>query len=240
MVRMDAGGEACNGRAPEPGWREGFGRESVMRGLVASIVAAVLAAPLLGPVLAGEADEAREPPMEFTIELDGRPAAIQLDRPLAVTPTTVSTVTLRVAPTRRLRLRDLTLRYPRHYTFEYDPDGNGTWTLSGTDHVITITRASAGASADQARMRTAAAIARAYQESGRSVKAAPVSRHLAAHDLTGTRVTLSVGETRIRQEIYGLKTREGAYILTLQDTGDGSDEGRGAMALLDESLRWIE
>lgn len=89
------------------------------------------------------ADETTEPPVAYTLEINGQPYALSPDKPLKITGDFSNPeLTLRVAQTRILQAAGVSFSYPSYFTFEADttdPEVQ-TWTVSGNDVTIMLFR----------------------------------------------------------------------------------------------------
>jgi hypothetical protein len=186
-------------------------------------------------------DEDREPALEFSLEHAGSATPIDLDRPAVLkTATGDVDVTLRMKPSRTLRLVGLSLAYPAHFGFEADTASQSarTWTLDGNNVVLIITRFPSPSDPD--RMRTGLVAGMRAQYGLDNSATTPVSSTFGGIELEGTRIDTQLGGAALVQEVYAFRTAGGVYAMIVQhspiDEDAGRDEYAAFLDLLDRSF----
>ena len=182
------------------------------------------------------ADE--EPPLRFTLRLDGKDVPVHLDQPfhLDVNGRAIEG-RLMVAPTRRLSAAGVAFEYPRHMSFEVDREEPGVtiWTLDGNNSVVMLMELAAQVELDDLIEMFAA------PHGGRDVRREPAQITLDGRALAGARLVLSMAGSQLRQDVFVLPSNQGTLALIVQDTpaGDGrtSPETADVVALLERTLR---
>jgi hypothetical protein len=188
-------------------------------------------------------DPTLEPPLEFTLEIDGKPVAvpIHLDKPFnpIVNGKKVS-MTLSVKPHRLFRHSGVTFQYPQYYVFEADADEGDApiWTFSGNDNVLILARYPKGDDADHLKSAVDSAVA---QYGKPRVKQSDCTLTLDDRKLDGKRLDVRLAEVAIRQELYAFTADRYSFVLIVQDTPEENkqptEETAAAIKMLEESFK---
>ncbi|MFQ5845589.1 MAG: hypothetical protein ACE5JG_11445 [Planctomycetota bacterium] len=212
------------------------------------LVIPCLVLPGLVAVLAGDgpppapASEAREPPLIFRLEVDGRAHRIEPDRPLKLpTGAGTTTVTLRVEPHRVFAYGGLHFHYPRSYAFEADlrsPELS-RWTLDGDDCVLMVFRFPG--QTDPERVLQSSVREMRRQFGGLHVQQSDTTLALDGRKLAGKELRVELAGQRLVQSFYAVRAGDAAVVLVIQDTprpgGDPSPDRVRAEEMLARTFR---
>lgn len=187
--------------------------------------------------------EDEEPPLEFTLDVDGETVGIQLDRAatLEIGGKQVE-VRLTAKPDRLFRGGGISFRYPRDHGFAVERDGAETsWTLDGTDNITVLIHYRDGADPDELARATVEAVV--AQHGKDKCRTRPSTIALGKHVVEGTRIDIPLDDAMLVQEFFVWRPREGGptYFLMLQDTppepGATSDETKQVRELLGRTFK---
>lgn len=183
------------------------------------------------------ADDRKEPPLKYTLEIDGRRHELLLDKPTRLHGTlNEPTVTLRASPVRHFTYGDVRFQYPASFGWEAEiesPDQK-IWTLSGNDFkIMYFVQPVSLPTRDYVE-------AMAEQIVGRSVPVKDVERTLGGRTYEGSVVTVALAGTRLSIEAITLPTEVGSRLLVFQDSPPTdkprSNEAEAAFRLLAKSF----
>ena len=205
------------------------------------ILSCTVAAAL--PAAEPSRDESVEPPLEFSLEIGDRKLPVTLDKSFILeSDGGRENATLRVKPTRHFRYGQLSLRYPRYYTFEADlsdPEVS-MWILSGNSNVIMLLRYPDRTDKDELLDEMLATLREQYGQE--NVKTGDASITLDERRLKGSRLQVRLAGEIIRQEIFSFASSDAGYVVVFQDTpndlGRASREAVIAKELLTETFQF--
>jgi hypothetical protein len=180
------------------------------------------------------ADDSAEPPIVYTLEVDGRPVTLQPDTPFQLEGSFEDpTLTLRGAQTRTLQADGITFNYPAYFTFEADisdPEVK-TWTASGNDVTVMLFSFSAEVDARALAESTAEAL------QARDIQVEPVKVKLGEQDREGVKATMPLLDQTVIQRVLTLPpSSKGSRLLVLQEV---RGQGAGEAAELGATLKVI-
>jgi hypothetical protein len=168
-------------------------------------------------LMSTSAQDDREPPLIFTLEVAGKPVTIEPDQAVEIEAAGKVPVIPRVAPHRVFRLGGLDFHYPRGYGFEADlsdPEMH-TWTLSGNDHKIMVFRYPGNPAHEAQRAAVLDQMKAAYKGKSRQEVDEIV---LAGRTLKGARVHAELVGAGFTQRVFSFATAKDGYLLILQDS----------------------
>jgi hypothetical protein len=183
------------------------------------------------------ADETKEPPREYFLQIDGKAYTLEPDKDYRIPGAYNNpTVKLKVGASRTFNCRGLTFQYPA--SFSWDPPANQetAWTLSGSDCKITVLVSN--------RPVTLEGYVNSMVMQFRKINAQPIvedfSRRLGARVYRGK--TLKVKQTaKFRFEFYALPTLKGVRFLIIQDkvppNKDMSSDAKKVIEMLTKTFR---
>lgn len=199
-------------------------------------IAALMMASATTLALAG--DDSQEPPLAYTLTIDGKAHALTQDAPTQLPGTFRDpTVVLTAASTRRFAYGGVAFEYPASFNWEAEIEGpqTKTWTLSGNDfNILYLVLPQKISSEDYAQ-------AMAEQLGAKDSRITPSSRQLGDSRVNGNKLAVTIADTLQTIEIYILPLKpRGARVLMLQDTPPSrngqSQEATDALALLARSF----
>lgn len=213
------------------------------RSLFAALCLVLLAA-LAAPAIAGRSgQEGQEPAAEYVLDIDGQEVPIALGR---ATTATIGgkkvSLTLSVGQDRLFDQYGLSFRYPTTHNWEFDGSDMSAllWTLDGNDNVVMLLKGDKSFSPSELRDELATNIAAQFGS-------APVTRSMTSMIIEGRKeqgveLKILVGTAWITQQLYGLSTSEGTWVLVIQDTMDatgriGSSETGRVKKLMTATLK---
>jgi hypothetical protein len=190
-----------------------------------------------------DAAAAQEPPLEFTLEIDGEQVPVALDRDVAVE---VNGKPVRVKLTaksdRLFHGVGVSFRYPRQHAFSVEPgdEGSTTWTFDGDDNTLILLKIPAvvppGPVADEMAAFLTEKFGRENVKTGKSTLSVGGKR------LGGTRLAVTLGGEKHVSDLYAFNTADATFVLTVQDTpaddGTTSAETARTRALLEKTFRF--
>ncbi len=207
---------------------------------VMSMAAGIYAEPASAPVsVAAPAvvDETIEPSDNFKLLLDGQETRLAPEKPFEVTIKGEKIKgLLQVEPFKTFNYGGISLQYPRHFTFEADLSDKDVslWNLSGSNCVLMIQLYPA----EMDHKIMAQMLQPRFGEKNSTVSDCTLA--LKGNETKGSKLTTTIGDSSITQEIYSFKVQGGSLLLILQDTlsldGKTSEEGRKFRQLLIETL----
>lgn len=180
------------------------------------------------------ADDTAEPPVVYTLEVDGQSVTLAPDTPLKLEGSFNNpTLTLRVAQTRTLQADGITLNYPAYFTFEADtsdPDVK-TWTASGNDVTLMLFSFSEEVAAKALAESTAQAL------QSRDLKVEAVKVKLGDSEREGVKATMTLADQSVIQQVLALPpSPRGSRLLVLQEV---RGQGAGEAAELGATLKVV-
>jgi hypothetical protein len=184
------------------------------------------------------ADDSQEPPLKYTIEINGQQHDFVLDRPVQIHGTYRDPkVVLRASLTRHFTYGALAFQYPASFIWEAQikaPDEK-SWTLSGNDFKIMYFVLPGMLSVDE----YAQALAKEFGKG--STRISDTERMLGGHRHKGKLLLVKLVGTALCFEVYALPARAGSRLLVFQDTPPDnkaiSEEGEKALRLLSETFK---
>lgn len=190
-----------------------------------------------------EPDATEEPPLEFTLDVEGKTVQVRLDEPFQIDAGGKKvSLQLGVKPYRTFFQSGVRFRYPNYYEFEAEADSPEVimWTLSGNDNALMLFKYPKGDSEATLKSSTDAAI---EQYGKKNVKQAKCTIKLADQNLSGKRLDITIADATIRQDVYAFTTEGSSFILIVQDSPeDGkkmTEETRDAIKMLQETFEFV-
>jgi len=161
------------------------------------------------------ADERREPPLKYTLEIDGRKHELVLDKALRIPGDYHNPrIVLRASPVRNFTYGGITFRYPA--TFSWDAEIEGPhmkmWTLSGKDCKIMYFIQPGAVSVESY------ALAMAKQFGKGSTRISDTERTLGDRKYKGKLLLVKLAGVALRLEVYALPAKTGCRWLVFQDS----------------------
>lgn len=189
------------------------------------------------------ADHDEEPPLELTIEIDGKAADVQLDRATTVEVNGKQVeIRLTAKPDRLFQGGGVSFRYPRQHAFAVERDeGTTTWTFDGNENVLMLLHYALALDADELAREVADSMVAQYGEGNSRTRATSID--LAGRQRQGTRVEATVVGENVVQEVFSWQRGPDGptYVLILQDSppaaGGASDESRQVRDLLVQTFK---
>lgn len=182
-------------------------------------------------------DESQEPPLKFTLDINGQKRALVLDKPLKLAGDYKNPqVVLRASPNRLFTYGDITFQYPCSFTWEAELDGENEkkWILSGNDFKIMYFILPGTFSVGSYSQ------ALANRFGGSSTRISDTERMLGGQRLKGKLLFVKLAGTALTMEVYSLSAKAGSRMLVFQDSPPDnratSKEGEGALAILSNSF----
>lgn len=200
-----------------------------------SIAALMLVA---AATVAQAADDSQEPPLAYTLTIDGQAHALTQGAPTQLTGTFRDpTVVLTAASTRQFTYGGVAFEYPATFNWEAEIEGplTKTWTLSGNDFNIIYMVV------PQKIASEAYAQGVAEQLGAKDSRITSSSRQFGGRSFNGHRLTVTIADTLQTMEFYTLALKpKGTRVLMLQDSPPSrngqSKEASDALALLARSF----
>lgn len=184
-----------------------------------------------------------EPPLEFVLEIDGKPVPLELDEPTSTEVGGQSVpVKLSVRPYRTFERGGVRFRYPNHYEFEDEEDAPGVsmWTFTGNDNTLMLFKYPKEEPEAALKAMVDATLA---QHGKRGVKQAACTLKLSNRELTGKRIDVSNPDAFLRQELFAFAEGDSTYLLVIQDTPEANrkttPETTAATRMLSESFEFV-
>ena len=183
-------------------------------------------------------DETQEPPLKFTLVINGQQRELVLDKPVTLAGDYKDPkVVLRASANRLFTYGDITFQYPSSFTWEaeLESENERTWTLSGNDFKIMYFILPDTLSVEAYSQ----AIAKQLGEG--STRISDTERTLDGQRLKGKLLFVKLAGTALTIEVYSLSAKAGSRLLVLQDSPPdnraSSKEAEGALAILSNSFR---
>ena len=178
---------------------------------------------LLSALALTHAPAGEQPPLEFTLHIDGAPQPIVLgmETEIVVGDKTVKAV-LSATPYRVFNRHGVRFAYPKDHAWEEEIEaGISMWTLDGTDNVLMVQRFG---KTDSKLLAGQVANAMAAQYGEKNVKRSSCQMTFAGRERTGIRLDVNIAGVALQQELYHFTTTGGSWILIVQDslTDDGA------------------
>lgn len=181
-----------------------------------------------------------EPPMRFTLQIEGKSVPVELDRPFQIDlDNRQIQAQLRAEPTRRFQAGGVSFEYPRHFAFEADRDDPNLtlWTLDGNDGVIMLMRFKVPVEPDQLLEEFVGQYGKGNVQQG------PVRVSLRGQEFEGTRLKITLAGARLHQDVFLLPATGGGLAMIVQDSpdesGNSTDEVREVIRLLEKTFQFI-
>ena len=192
-------------------------------------------------VSAEKSPELRPPPLTFVLEVAGTPIPVELDKAFEVNVNGKKvSMKLTAEPFRVFRAAGIHFKYPRDHAFAVDTDSPGvtTWSIDGSDNVITIIKYP---KADKESILAEITTTLVQQFGAVNVKQSDVEITLPARRLKGKRLDITLATIQLRQDIYAFSSIQGTIVLVIQDCpnedGSPSKETVRATKLLRDSFQ---
>ena len=184
------------------------------------------------------ADETKEPPLELTLFVNGKPYSIELGREQKVTGEFKNpSVVVRAATARRFSYGGISFEYPASFTWEAEIEGKAyrCWTISGNDSKIMYF------ALDSEFTPELYANEMARQFGVKNTTVAPIRRKFGKTNLNGKRVIAIIAETEIVQDAFAIPAPDNQWrLLVLQDVAPertpNLEEPKLVLDLLSKSL----
>jgi hypothetical protein len=188
---------------------------------------------LLLPLSYSRADETTEPPVVYSIDIDGKAYSVALGTPLRTEGIfTNPTITLTAASTRHFGAVGIEFNYPAAFQWEADVEVENakSWTLSGNDLKIMVFQLSKGVTASSYGQ----AMVKQFGSENTTIKS--TERTLGGKLLTGRILNTVIANTKITMEILEVPTKANPRFLVLQDN---PPEGESASAEALSTLKML-
>ena len=205
-----------------------------------ALAVGVVAEPASAPANAAApaaVDETVEPADNFKLLLDGQETRLVPEKPFEITIKGEKIKgLLQVEPLKTFNYGGISLQYPRHFTFEADLSDKDVslWNLSGSNCVLMIQLYPA----EMDHKIMAQMLQPRFGEKNSIVSDCTLA--LKGNETKGSKLTTTIGDSSITQEIYSFRVPGGSLLLILQDTlsldGRSSEEGRKFRQLLIDTL----
>jgi hypothetical protein len=186
-----------------------------------------------------------EPPLEFTLTLDGRPVDIRTDQPVRVKVGDREVeARLTPKPERLLRVPGLSFRYPAGHGFEVErTDASAQWTLDGNHNVIILSRVARKVDPAEIARNTVDRLARQFGR--KNVTTSASEMRLGGRAYAATHLKLTTKSGPLTYDVCAFNAGDDAtFLLMVQDSpgpdGSPSDETRRVLGLLDQTLKFEE
>ena len=185
------------------------------------------------------ADETKEPPLNLTLLVDGKPIPIELGRKRKLIGEFKNpTIAVRAAATRRFSYGGISFEYPTNFSWEAEVTGNdyGRWTMDGNDCIIMYFVV--GYEFTPALYAKGAA----KQFGAKNTTVTPFRRKLGETLLIGKRIVIVVGGSEIVQDAFAIPAPNHQWrLLLLQGVAPERttepEEPKRVLDLLSRSLR---
>ena len=182
--------------------------------------------------------ESHEPPLKYTLEINGQPHELILDMPVEIRGAYKDPkVVLTGSSIRQFTYGDVAFQYPASFSWEAEIEGHNerTWTLSGNDFKIMYFILPAAVSVD------AYAEAMANQFGEERTRVSDTERTLGVQKYKGKLLFVKLAGVTLNLEVYALRATSGSRLLVFQDTPPDdraiSKEGERTLALLSTSFK---
>ncbi|MCA9074869.1 MAG: hypothetical protein KDA93_07545 [Planctomycetaceae bacterium] len=184
------------------------------------------------------ADDSTEPPLTYTLEVDGKKFLLNADKTVILKGSFNNPkVTLRASETRRFEQDDIAFNYPANFTFEADlsdPDVR-TWTMSGNNVTLMLFGFDGPVTPTELINSTAQTLKTTVEQ------LKPTSLKLGSLTSEGQTASLTLGEASLSYTVVTIPTAEGkGRLLVVQDVpgddGKPSEEFTTVVKMLEESF----
>ncbi len=184
------------------------------------------------------ADDTTEPPLSYTLEVDGLKFLITADKTVILKGNFQNPkVTLRASSTRRFEHVGIAFDYPANFTFEADVSEPGirSWTMSGNNVTLMLFDF-------EQPVKPAELIASTAESLETNVdRMEPTTIKLGSLNAEGQSALLKVGEVALTYSVVALPAAEGKSRLLIvqdlpQENGQPSDEKTAILKTLDDSF----
>ena len=183
------------------------------------------------------ADDRQEPPLKYTLEIDGQQHEIVLDKPIKVQGNySDPKFVLSASPIRNFTHGDIAFQYPASFSWEAEIEASNekTWTLSGNDFKIMYFIQPYELSVENYDQ------AMAKQFGKGTTRISDTERTLGGHKHKGKLLFVKLAGTELSLEVYALPAKSGSRLLVLQDSPPDnraiSEEGEMALGMLSKSF----
>jgi hypothetical protein len=199
-----------------------------------------LAAALLFGIsgVCSAADDSQQPPLKYTLVIDGQQHALVLEQPLQIQGSFKNpTIALEASSVRTFTYGGISFQYPAAFSWEAEIEAGNekTWTLSGNDFTIMYFIQPQPNSAD------AYAQAMAKQFGKGTTRIGDTERTLGGRKYPGKLLFVKLAGTALTLEVYALPAKTGSRLLVLQDSPPDnqavSNEGEKALAMLAKTFQ---
>ena len=203
------------------------------------------AALLTGVGLAVRPQEVSEPPLELVLTIDGRDRDVSIGEDFEVEfGGRKHTCHLERKPTRQFDFHGVRLRYPSHFTFEYDDEDDGVemFTLEGPETLVMLQFFADGLSAEALLELVVDSTVGEYEDF--DVERAESEIELGGTTYESQSLTVSLGELRFQQDFVAFGLPEATALLIFQgnldDDGNYVSECQETFAMVAETLEFAE
>ena len=182
-------------------------------------------------------DVSQEPPLQYTLEIDGKSHPVTLEKPLQIQGTLENpTITLSASSTREFPYGDIRFQYPSYFTWEAEIEGprNAVWTLSGNDFKIMYFLESEDITIKEYLD------AFVEQFGKENCQVSKNKRKLGTTTYPGEKILIDLSGIELTMEVYLIPSKTGSRLLVLQDSpaeGDPlSGEAAGTLKLMGQTF----
>ncbi len=183
-------------------------------------------------------DGQQEPPMIYTLHIDGKTMPLTLGKPITL-PGKYDQPEVRIdaSPTRTFPYGGLSFLYPAHFGWEADindPDLQ-SWTLSGNNFTIMYFVFREVTTLEEF---TQMLVGKFGKE---NTQVSETQRTWGTQNLKGSRLEVSLMDAGINMEVFAIPAQSGTRLIAFQDTPPDkhgiSSEGKTALQLLADSFQ---
>ena len=177
-------------------------------------------------------DDSQEPPLKYTLEINGQQHEVARDKPLQIKGTyNDPKVMLRASTVRYFTYGDIAFQYPASFTWKAKITSNDdkVWLMTGVDFKIMyfiLPEVSADA--------FALLMAKKFRVA--SPRISDTERTLGGHKYKGKLLQVKLADIAIREEVYALPAKAGSTRLLLL-TGANTEEGEKALVIFSKSFK---
>lgn len=183
------------------------------------------------------ADESQEPPLIYTLEIDGQQHELLLDKPITITGAHNNPeVKLRASSTRQFTYGNVAFQYPASFTWEAEivDENSKSWVLSGNDFKLMYFILPYEITVEE----YAQSLANQFGE--KKIRISETERTLGSQKLKGRLLFVRIAGVTLNLEVYEFQSNKGTRLLVLQDSPPDnsaiSKEGETALHLLSTSF----
>jgi hypothetical protein len=184
------------------------------------------------------ADDSQEPPLKYTLEVNGKRHEVTLDKSIQLQGIYKNPkVVLRASPTRQFSFGHLEFQYPAWFTWEAEINGpnDKNWSLSGNDFKIMYFVQS------QALTLETYVAAMAKQFGKEKTRISETERVLGGRKYKGRLIFVKLAGVALNLEVYTLPAKSGSRLLVFQDRPPDnravSKEGERVLDMLSRTFR---